>query len=293
MRNTYQESGLSDALGALVLVAVVGIGVALLGVSVLSNPTYQKPPALEADFTMMDHSLILRHEGGDTLRNEDVSFIINGKDVKNSFKNMDGTTWSRWQAGDALVYTIPADQPVPDSLQIVYTSGTSPQVILSLGMSVFTLRVNCGDGAYTDTKNNSWLADQPYTTGGWGYGAGRNSYSAGNGITNTSDPLLYQSESWFSGQDGQYRFTVPDGDYKVTLKFAEIYNGINPGNPRIFSVALEGNPVITNLSLYSTAGLYSATDGTYHVSVDDGILDIDFVKGQENPKISALEIISE
>ena len=287
------ESGLADVLGALVLVAVVGIGVALLGISMLSNPTYQKSPALEADFTMMDHSLILRHEGGDTLRKEDVSFMINGNDVKNSFKNTDGTNWSRWQVGDALVYTIPADQPVPDSLHIVYTSGTSPQVILSLGTTTFTMRVNCGDGAYTDTKNNSWSADQPYTPGRWGYGAGRNSYSAGNGITNTSDPLLYQSESWFSGQDGQYRFTVPNGDYKVTLKFAEIYNGINPGNPRIFSVALEGNPVITNLSLYSTAGLYSATDGTYHVSVDDGILDIDFVKGQENPKISAIEIMSE
>jgi hypothetical protein len=289
----YHESGLSDALGALVLVAVVGIGVALLGISMLSNPTYQKTPALEADFTTIDHSIILRHEGGDTLQKEDVSFIINGNDMKNFFKNKDGTNWSRWQVGDTLIYNIPADQPVPDNLHLVYTSGTSRQVILSLGASTFTLRVNCGDGAYTDTKNNSWSADQPYTPGGWGYGAGRNSYSAGNSISNTSDPLLYQSESWFSGQDGQYRFTVPDSDYKVTLKFAEIYNGINPGNPRIFSVALEGNQVITNLSLYSTAGLYTATDGTYHVTVDDGILDIDFIKGQENPKISAIEVVRE
>jgi hypothetical protein len=288
-----QESGLSDVLGALVLVAVVGIGVALLGISMLSNPTYQKTPALEADFTMVDHSIILRHDGGDTLRIEDVSFMINGKDVKNFFKNMDGTNWSRWQVGDALIYNLPADQQVPDSLQVVYTSGTSPQVILSLRTHTFTVRVNCGDGAYIDTKNNSWSADQPYTPGSWGYGSGRNSYSTGNGITNTSDPFLYQSESWFSGQNGQYRFTVPNGDYKVTLDFAEIYTGINPGNPRIFSVALEGDQAITNLSLYSTAGLYSATDGTYHISVDDGILDINFIKGQENPKISAIEIVSE
>ena len=218
---------------------------------------------------------------------------MNGNDTKNFFKNMDGTPWSRWSVGDTLRYDVPAGQIVPDSLQLVYASGTSPQVILSLGKPVVSIRVNCGDGAYTDTKNNLWSADQQYTPGGWGYGGNRQSYSVGNPITNTMDPTLYQTESWFSGGNGQYRFTVPDGNYKVTLKFAEIYNGINPNNPRIFSVALEGNQVITDLYLLSTAGLYSATDGTYHITVNDGILDIDFIKGFENPKISAIEIMSE
>ncbi len=121
----------------------------------------------------------------------------------------------------------------------------------------------------------------------------RNSYSTANPVSGTSDPRLYQTESWFSGGNGNYRFTVPEGDYKVTLKFAEIYSGINPANPRIFSVALEGEPVITDLSLLQTAGMYAATDGTFYTTVNDGILDIDFIKGRENPKISAIEIISE
>ena len=289
----YHENGLSDVLGALVLVAIVGIGVALLGVGMLSNPAYQKIPVLDADFTSIDHSIILRHEGGDTLQKEDVSFIINGNDKKNFFKNRDGTNWSSWQVGDTLVYTVPADQPVPDNLLLVYNSGNSPQVLLSLGKPMVAIRVNCGNGVYIDRKNNTWLADQQYTPGGWGYGTNRNSYSTGSSITNTEDPALYQTESWFSGGNGQYRFTVPNGNYKVTLKFAEIYDGINFGNPRIFSVALEETLEISNLSLYSTAGLYSATDGTYHVSVNDGILDIGFIKGLENPKISAIEIVSE
>jgi hypothetical protein len=289
----HHESGLSDVLGALVLVAVVGIGVALLGTGILSNPAHQKIPALDADFTTTDHSILLSHEGGDSLQKEDVSFIINGNDRKNFFKNLDGTNWSSWQVGDILVYNIPADQPVPDNLLVVYNSGTSPQVLLSLGKPMVAIRVNCGGGPYTDTKNNSWSADQQYIPGSWGYSENRNSYSTGNSITNTSDPTLYQTESWFSEGDGQYWFTVPNGDYRVTLKFAEIYDGINPDNPRIFSVAIEGKPVISNLYLYSTAGLYSATDGTYHVTVNDGVLDIGFIKGLENPKISAIEIVSE
>jgi len=289
----YHDSGLSDALGAIILVAVVGMGVALLGVGILASPPHQKIPALEADFTTIDHSILLRHEGGDTLRKEDVSFLMNGNDTKDYFKNMDGTPWSRWSAGDTLRYDVPAGSIVPDSLQLVYTSGTSPQVILSLGKPVISIRVNCGDGAYTDTKNNLWSADQQYSPGGWGYSGNRQSYSVGNSIANTMDPTLYQTESWFSGGNGQYRFTVPDGKYKVTLKFAEIYHGINPGNPRIFSVVVEGNQVITDLNLLSTAGLYTATDGTYHVMVNDGLLDIDFIKGFENPKVSAIEIMNE
>jgi hypothetical protein len=289
----YHDSGLSDVLGAIILVAVVSMGVAIVGVGILSNQAPQKIPALEVDFTVIDHSILLRHEGGDTLQKEDVSFLMNGNDTKNFFKNMDGTPWSRWSVGDTLKYDVPAGQIVPDSLQLVYTSGTSSQVILSLGKPMVSIRVNCGDGAYTDTKNNVWAADQQFTPGGWGYGGNRQSYSVGNPISNTLDPTLYQTETWFSGGDGMYRFTVPNGHYKVTLKFAEIYSGINPTNPRIFSVEIEGNRVITDLYLLSTAGLYSATDGTYHTTVNDGILDIDFIKGFENPKISAIEILGE
>jgi len=293
VRKMYHDSGLSDVLGAIILVAVVSIGVAVVGVGILSNPAPQKIPALDADFTVIDHFILLRHEGGDPLLKEEVSFLMNGNDTKNFFKNVDGTPWSRWSVGDTLRYDVPAGQIVPDNLQLVYTSGTSPQVIFSLGKPMVSIRVNCGDGAYTDTKNNVWSADQQFTPGGWGYSGNRQSYSAGNPITNTMDPTLYQTESWFSGGNGKYRFTVPNGDYKVTLKFAEIYSGINPTNPRIFCVDIEEKRVITDLYLLSTAGLYSATDGTYHTKVNDGILDIDFIKGFENPKISAIEILGE
>ena len=85
---------------------------------------------------------------------------------------------------------------------------------------------------------------------------------------------------------------MPNGNYLVTLKFAEIYDEINPSNPRIFSVDIEGNRVITGLYLYDNPGPYIAYDRQFPVSVNDGILNIQFLKGMENPKISAIEIIS-
>ena len=294
MNTIHNDYGLSDALGAIVLVAVVGMGVGLLGLAVLSTPLPQKIPSLDAEMKIVDHSVILRHQGGDALSRAEVSFISNGTDITGSFNNSDGSPWSGWSVGDTLTYDVPADQPVPDSLQIVFTGGSSSRVLLSLGSSAVAIRVNCGGGPYTDARNNLWSADQAYTPGGWGYtGSNRNAYSTTNPITNTTDPILYQTESWFSGPAGEYRFTVPNGNYLVTLKFAEIYSGINPSNPRIFSVTINGNPVITGLNLYATSGLYSATDGTYPVTVNDGDLLIDFIKGQENPKISAIEIVRE
>jgi len=287
------STGLSDALGAVVLVAIVGMGIGLLGLAVLSTPQPEKIPAFDADITLIDHAILLHHDGGDAIVKKNIFFISNGTDIKDSFKNTDGSSWSDWSVGDTLIYDVPADQPLPDSLQIIYTSGSSSRVILSLGKPLVAFRVNCGGGTYTDTRKNLWLADQAYTPGGWGYvGANRNTYSVGNAITNTSDQVLYQSESYFNPGNGTYRFTVPNGNYRVTLKFAEIYNGITASNPRIFSVALEGTRVITDLSLFGTSGLYSATDGTYLVTVNDGSLDIDFIKGQENPKVSAIEILS-
>ena len=204
-----------------------------------------------------------------------------------SWKFGDGGTSA--QQSPVYTYTVPGNYTVNMTVtNACNTSTTSKQVTVL----PFVLRVNTGDGAYRDTQGNLWLADQQYTTGGWGYVAGnRNTYSTTHSISNTADPTLYQTETWFDTTNGDYLFTVPNGAYVVTLKFAEIYDGINPSNPRIFSLNIEGNRVLTNLYLYSNPGPYIAYDPEFTVIVTNGILDIQFIKGQENPKISAIQII--
>ena len=59
----------------------------------------------------------------------------------------------------------------------------------------------------------------PTPAGAWG-AVGGQTYSVGNAIIGTMDDTLYQSERFGMSE---YRFDVPNGDYAVDLRFAEIY----------------------------------------------------------------------
>ena len=154
----------------------------------------------------------------------------------------------------------------------------------------YAMRVNAGGPAYTDSNGASWNADQPYAAGGWGWVSGGNVgiYSTSRPIANTSDPLLYQSERWGMGS---YRFTVPNGSYQVTLRFAEIYPYAYLGS-RIFDVKIEGSTVISNMDIYRSVGTYRALDYAFTTTVSDGVLAVDFVGKTGSPKISAMRVVS-
>src|SRR4029453_9939691 len=73
-----------------------------------------------------------------------------------------------------------------------------------------------------------------------------------------------------------YRFAVPNGVYKVDLSFAELQ--AQRAGARVFSVGLEGVPVVSNLDVFAAAGgRRIAYDRTFIVEVTDGVLDISFI----------------
>ncbi|MCD6166727.1 VCBS repeat-containing protein, partial [bacterium] len=113
-------------------------------------------------------------------------------------------------------------------------------------------RVNSGGDTYTDSKGNVWSADQAYTSGSWGYVGGR-TYSRSVPIANTTDDQLYQSERY---RMSAYRFTVPNGRYRVDLHFAEIY--CSRVGQRIFDVYIEDNLVLDDFDIYALVGRNAA-----------------------------------
>jgi PKD repeat protein len=151
----------------------------------------------------------------------------------------------------------------------------------------YTQRVVAGRStSYTDTTGKVWSVDRTYSAGIWG-NTGGSTYSNSNTISGTPDPDLYRSERY---GNFQYQFTVPNGNYQVTLKFAEIY--WSAVGQRVFNVNIEGTRVMSNVDLNSLVGANTAYDRTFAVTVSDGILNIDFQTIIDNAKISAIEVVS-
>ncbi|UCH89103.1 MAG: T9SS type A sorting domain-containing protein, partial [Thermoplasmata archaeon] len=169
----------------------------------------------------------------------------------------------------------------------VTSNGGDQNIVVKMTVSTqytYVQRVNCGGSSYIDVSDNFWDADKAYTSGSWGYIAG-NTYSTNDPIYNTPDDILYQTERW--GLQG-YQFDVANGQYEVTLRFAEIYL-YAPGK-RVFDVQIEGNTVLSNFDIYAEAGHDNALDKIFIINVNDNQLTINFIKGIEDPKISAIQV---
>jgi hypothetical protein len=148
-------------------------------------------------------------------------------------------------------------------------------------------RVNVGSTTtYTDGAGQVWAVDRAYgTTGPWGYTTGT-AYSSTTAVAGTADDPLYQK---YREIVGEYRFQVPNGQYLVTLKFAEFT--VTKATDRPMNITIEGVVVETGLSVYGVVGLATALDRTYTANVSDGLLTIAFAKGtnaRKNPAINAI-----
>ena len=153
-------------------------------------------------------------------------------------------------------------------------------------VAAYDVRVNAGGGQYTDGSGHIWQADRAYSAGSWGY-TGGGTYSTGSAIAGTTDDPLYQIERWGMTT---YRFDVPNGEYDVELRFAEIY--CSAVNCRVFSVQLEGVTVVTNLDLFAAVGKNNIYHRTPAVSVSDGTLTITFTASKGSAKINAIHVSS-
>lgn len=118
-------------------------------------------------------------------------------------------------------------------------------------------------------------------------------YARGGSPNSTQDSVvggqLYQTERY-----GSFSYEVPvtaNGSYTVKLHFAEIDQ--NSAGSRSFSVAIEGNTVISNLDLYAEVGHDVGYTETFAgIAVNDGSVTIELIEGIENPTIAGFAIYS-
>jgi hypothetical protein len=130
----------------------------------------------------------------------------------------------------------------------------------------------CGPD-YTDSQSKVWLADRPYSQGGFGYtGYGIVAdIPLAQDILGTLDDTLYRSIRYHNTLE--YKFDIPPGVYRVFLKFVE--NMYNSSDTRVFRVLAQGQTMIDGLDIYSQAGgQYFALDKMFDVTVANGTLDV-------------------
>ncbi len=159
-----------------------------------------------------------------------------------------------------------------------YTGNTQFEVILTVtpgADAAVVFAVNAGGAGYTDSDGTFFQSDTGFTGG--------QVYATSNSIAGTADEVLYQSERYGSFN---YRIPVTNGSYEISIKLAEIY--FTAADERLFSVAAEGQEVVSNLDIYAQAGNYAALDIVRTVNVTDGELTLEFIAGKENSKLSAL-----
>ncbi|MEM6890687.1 MAG: malectin domain-containing carbohydrate-binding protein, partial [Pseudomonadota bacterium] len=148
----------------------------------------------------------------------------------------------------------------------------------------FALNINAAGPAFTAADGTEFVADTFFT-------GGNTANNGGGAIENTEDDTLYQTERFFPNDFSTgYSIPVANGTYSVSLGFAETFLD-SPGQ-RVFDVLIEDAVVLDDLDIFAEAGAADTAFTADPITVDvlDGVLDIGFVAGVQNPIINAISI---
>lgn len=191
------------------------------------------------------------------------------------------------------------------TLQIEHTGVNSPLAVpldgtaLAVSDSQVLYRVNAGGGQVDGDP--TWSADTGASPSQFLAAGGENVYGNGGtidmghpSIPEGTPAELFNSERWdpFKNPQMQWSFPTSPGEHEVRLYFAENWAPNETPGARIFDVVVEGEEVLSSYDIYSEAGAGNrAVMESFVVQADDS-LDIAFVNGADNPKISAIEVLA-
>ncbi|MCB1640777.1 MAG: malectin, partial [Xanthomonadales bacterium] len=140
------------------------------------------------------------------------------------------------------------------------------------------IAINAAGAEYLAVDGTDYLADTAFE-------GGSTQVSTRN-VANTEDDTLYNSWRW---GNFAYRIPVSNGQYRVSLHFAETYNSA-PGQ-RSFDVALQGVPILTAFDIAAEVGLDTATVRVFETTVSNNQLLIQFSNGSAgSARVDAVRI---
>jgi hypothetical protein len=132
----------------------------------------------------------------------------------------------------------------------------------------------------------SFAADEDFTGGGTAVTANTITVA---GVTNAAPMAVYQSE-----RAGAFTYTIPGmvagSQHTVLLHFAEFY--WTAAGKRVFNVAINGTPVLSNFDIYALVGANKALVEQFTATANSsGQIVISYTNGTaDQPKSSGIEI---
>ena len=176
------------------------------------------------------------------------------------------------------------------------TTPSLPPATVAGSATPFALRVDVGGSGLRDEATGTvWEADRPYgqpdSSGRlWGYLGPKSMQviATSRAVAGSSVSRLYQTQRL--GANG-YRFQLANGEYKVTIRLAELYFNLGPG-ANVFDVYCQGSLKLADVDVMGSVGAYRAYDRTFTTTVSTGVLDLSFVPKKGWAAIAALEVES-
>lgn len=162
------------------------------------------------------------------------------------------------------------------------------------------LAINVGSNTFfTSAESNlTWVPDQEYKAGSWGY-IGGDRHSVVTEIKGTTDNPLFQS---LRVTPEAYRFDVSNGQYEVELLFADIFQSRvgtahllgaesqNKDSQNLFDVLINDAKVDSNLNFGKTSGYYNAARKKYQVNVTGNAVIIKLVGESGKTYLNGIKI---
>lgn len=173
---------------------------------------------------------------------------------------------------------------IQDGMSVCFTP--VPANLNSDNLHHLELAVNVGSNCFftSDESRLTWLPDQPYTQGSWGYIGGKEK-STQTEIANTADGPLFQT---LRNDIEGYRFDVPKGVYEVEFLFTDIFrenaaiayqldrNEQQESRENSFSIYANGTLLEENLSPCRESGYFHALRKRYNITNDRDNIEIRF-----------------
>ncbi len=153
-----------------------------------------------------------------------------------------------------------------------------PLTGVGLGAPGADILISSGtDSIFLDSGFQMWAADYGFTGGV--------EVLIGDSVAGTADPDLYKS--YRAGLAFQYALGVPNGQYEVTLHFADFT--ASAALERVMDISAEGALVLDDLDIFALVGQDTAHQETFIATVADGVLDLDFTAVAAACIVSAIE----